>query len=130
MSTHFDEIRSTFERFSEAWKSNDGAAVAAFFVEDGSLVNPFGQRADGRSAIAGMYSEYYGGMLRGTSTSVDLASVRAVESSHAFADGEQTVHAPDGSVLLAVHIAALLRREGDGWRFVDSRPYVFADIPG
>jgi len=126
MSTHFDQIKSTLDRFSAAWKANDGATVAGFFVDDGSLITPFGQRADGRSAVAAMYSEYFEGMLRGTSTTFNLASVRAVEPDHAFADGEQTINAPDGNVVLVVHIAALLRRDGDGWRFVDSRPYAFA----
>jgi len=66
MSTHFDQIKSTLDRFSAAWKANDGATVAGFFVDDGSLITPFGQRADGRSAVAAMYSEYFEGMLRGT----------------------------------------------------------------
>lgn len=130
MSAHFDQVKSTFDRFSAAWKTNDGAAVASFFVEDGALINPFGQRADGRTAIAAMYSEYFGGMLRGTSTTINLTSVRAVENNHAFADGEQTIYAPDGKVVLVVHLAALLRRDGGGWRFIDSRPYAFATIPG
>jgi uncharacterized protein (TIGR02246 family) len=130
MSAHFNQIKSTCDHFSAAWKTNDGAAVASFFVEDGALINPFGQRADGRAAVAAMYSEYFGGMLRGTSTTFNLASVRPVENNHTFADGEQTIYAPDGKVVLVVHLAALLRRDGDGWRFVDSRPYVFATIPG
>jgi uncharacterized protein (TIGR02246 family) len=128
MSVHFDQVKSTFDRFAAAWKSNEGGAVAGLFAEDGALINPFGQRADGRAAIAAMYSEYFGGMLRGTSTTVNLTRVRSVEDNHAFADGEQTVHAADGNVILVVHLAALLRREGDGWRFVDARPYTFAAI--
>src|SRR5712691_5775801 len=126
MSADFDQIKSTLDRFSAAWKTNDGATVAGFFVEDGSLINPFGPRADGRTAVAAMYSEYFAGMLRGTSTTFYLANVRAVEQDHAFADGEQTVNAPDGTVVLVVHIAALLRRDGEEWRFVDARPYAFA----
>jgi len=126
VSAHFDQVKSTLDRFSAAWKANNGATVADFFVEEGSLINPFGQRADGRTAVAAMYSEYFEGMLRGTSTTVNLASVRAVEQDHAFADGEQTINAPDGTVVLVAHISALLRRDGDGWRFVDSRPYAFA----
>ena len=126
MSAHFDQSKSSLDRFCAAWKTNDGATVAGFFVEDGSLINPFGQRADGRTAVAAMYSEFFAGMLRGTSTTVNLASVRAVEQDHAFADGEQTINAPDGNVVLVAHIAALLRRDGDEWRFVDSRPYAFA----
>ena len=77
-----------------------------------------------------MYSQYFGGMLRGTSTTINLASVRAVEKNHALADGEQTIYAADGNVVLVVHLAALLRRDDDGWRFVDARPYAFATIPG
>jgi uncharacterized protein (TIGR02246 family) len=129
MSEPFDQINATFEAFAAAWKTNDAATLSGFFVEDGTLINPFGHRADGRAAIEQLYSQYFGGMLRGTSTSVALASVRAVESNHAFADGEQTVTAPDGTVVLVVHIAALFRRDGDGWRFSDARPYAFATPP-
>jgi uncharacterized protein (TIGR02246 family) len=126
VSAHLDQIKSTLDRFAAAWKTNDGATVAGFFVEDGSLINPFGQTAEGRTAVAAMYSEYFGGMLRGTSTTFNLAGVRTVEKDHAFADGEQTIHAADGNVVLVLHIAALLRRDGEGWRFVDLRPYVLA----
>lgn len=125
-----EQIKSTFDRLATAWKTNDGATVASFFAEDGALINPFGQRADGRAAIAAMYAEYFGGMLHGTSSTVKITNVRAVENNHAFVDGEQTIYAPDGSIVLAVHLAALLRRDGDGWRIVDARPYTFATRPG
>ena len=130
MASLFDQITSTLDRFSDAWKTNDGQAVASCFSDDGSLINPFGQHAEGRSAVAAMYSEYFGGMLRDTLTSFKLTHARAVENNHAFADGDQTIYGPDGSVVLAVHIAALFRREGDSWLWVDSRPYTFPAIPG
>ena len=129
MSAALDQVKSTLEDFAAAWKANDGEAVASFYVEDGALINPFGERADGRAALAAMYSDYFGSMLRGTSTTVNLSSVRPIENDHAFADGEQTITAPDGSTVLQVHIAALMRREDDGWRFVDARPYSFATVP-
>jgi len=128
MSAH-DQIASTFEKFTAAWKAGDGAAAAAFFVEDGSLINPFGERADGRAAIGGMYSQYFAGMLRGSTTTITVQSVRNVESSHAFADADQTVTGSDGTIILVVHIAMLLRRVGDDWKIVDSRPYTFAARP-
>lgn len=124
-----DQLQSTFQRYADHWKTNDGAAVAGDFVEAGSLINPFGQRADGRAAIAAMYAEYFRGMLRGTSTTFQIASVRSVEGDHAFVDVEQTVIGPDGQVVLAAHLAALLRRESGGWRIVDGRPYAFAPLP-
>ena len=128
MSAH-DQITSTFERFSAAWQANDSAAAAAFFVDDGSLINPFGERADGREAIAGMYSQYFGGMLRGSTTAFTLESVRDIENNHVFADGQQTVTGGDGKVILVVHLASLMRRVGDSWKVVDSRPYTFASRP-
>lgn len=130
MGSGGDAVARFFGAFTESWKTNDGGAVAGFFVEDGTLINPFGQRADGRVAVAAMYREYFGGMLRGTSTTFSLASVRPVEDGHAFADGEQTIYAAGGEVLLVVHLAALLRRAGDDWRFVDARPYTCPAIPG
>ena len=130
MSALFEQITAFFVRVTAAWKTNDGPAVAGTFTDDGTLINPFGQRAEGRAAVAAMYSEYFGGMLRGTSTTITLTHVHAVENDHAFADGDQTIYGSDGKVVLAVHISALLRRDGDGWRFVDSRPFPFATKPG
>jgi uncharacterized protein (TIGR02246 family) len=121
--------RSAYDRLAVEWKTNQGAAVASAFVEDGALINPFGERADGRTAIASMYGEYFAGMLGGTTTSFRLSQVRAVESNHAFVDAEQTIHGRDGRVVLTVHLAAVLRRDGDGWRFVDARPYTLASKP-
>jgi uncharacterized protein (TIGR02246 family) len=128
-SAQLDEMRSAHDRFALDWKTNEGAAVASSFVEDGALINPFGERADGRAAIASMYAEYFAGMLRATTTSFKLSHVRAVESNHAFVDAEQTIHGADGRVVLVVHLAAVLRRERDGWRFVDARPYTLASKP-
>ena len=55
--------------------------------------------------------------------------VRAVEADHAFADAEQTIVGANGDIVLVVHLAALLRRDDDAWRFVDSRPYTLPAPP-
>jgi hypothetical protein len=52
-----------------------------------------------------------------------------LDTDAAFVDVEQTVTAPDGNEILAVHLAALFRREGNGWRFVDARPYAYPALP-
>ena len=70
-----------------------------------------------------MYAHYFQGMLGGTSTTVALATTRAVEKDHALADGEQVVRGADGAVVLQIHITALLRRESGTWRLLDARPY-------
>jgi len=122
-------VTAFFEAMAAAWRANDGEAFAAFFTEDGSLINPFGERADGRAALTAMYSGYFGGMLQGTTTSIILNQLRPIETNHAFADADQTVFAANGEVLLALHVVSLLRRDGEDWRLVDSRPYAFATPP-
>jgi uncharacterized protein (TIGR02246 family) len=122
-------VASLYGKLAASWRANDGAAFAALFAEDGSLINPFGERADGREALTAMYSEYFGGMLKGTTTSITLTHLRPVEPDHAFADAEQTIYAATGEVMLALHVANLLRRDGDDWQLVDSRPYGFAPRP-
>ncbi len=129
MTALVDEIRTTLEDFASAWKANDGPSLGQFFTDSGTLVNPFGQMADGRDAVTGMYSEYFNGMLAGTSTSIELAKVRDLGGGHAFVDAEQTILAPDDTQLLAVHLSALLERQGGTWRFADARPYSYAPVP-
>jgi len=130
MGTAAEGVSALYARLADTWKANDGAAFARNFTEDGSLINPFGERADGRAALTAMYTEYFGGMLHGTTTTIELTNLRSVGPDHALADSDQKVYAPNGDVILALHVTNLLRREGDEWRLVDSRPYAFAAPPG
>ena len=129
MGSPDSSIVAFHDKLAAAWSANDGVAFAAFFTEDGSLINPFGERADGREALTAMYSEYFGGMLKGTTTSISVSQLRPVEPDHVFADAEQTIYAANGDVLMALHVVNLLRRDGDDWRLVDSRPYAFPPPP-
>ena len=130
MSQDRASIESQLSAFAEAWKENDGPGLAGFFVEDGSLVNPFGQRADGRAAVAAMYGDYFDGMLKGTKVATTVDHVRNVDAEHALIDAEQVIQGPGGDVVLVVHLTALLRRSGPGgWKFVDSRPFPYAAAP-
>ena len=129
MGSPENSVVAFHEKVATAWSANDGAAFAAFFTEDGSLINPFGERADGREALTAMYSEYFGGMLNGTTTSISLTRVRPIGPDHAFADAEQTIYAANGDVLMALHVVNLLRKDGDDWQLADSRPYTFPPPP-
>jgi uncharacterized protein (TIGR02246 family) len=129
MGSTYDEVAAFYGKVAQTWGANDGDAFAVHFTEDGSLINPFGERADGVAAVRAMYRQYFEGMLKGTTTTISLASVREVESSHALADADQTIVGPDGAVLLEAHVTNLLRKGTDGWSIVDSRPYSFATPP-
>jgi hypothetical protein len=79
--------------------------------------------------LTAMYTGYFSGMLQGTTTSINLSRLRPIEGEHAFADADQIIYAANGDVLLALHVVNLLRRDGDDWRLVDSRPYSFPPPP-
>lgn len=129
MTSPEDSVAAFHTKLADAWSANDGTAFAAFFTADGSLINPFGERADGREALTAMYSEYFGGMLKGTTTSISLTHVRPIGPDHALADANQTVYAANGDVLMALHVVNLLRKDGNDWRLADSRPYTFPPPP-
>ncbi len=122
-------IQAFLDQAGEVWKTNDGGAFADLFTEDGSLINPFGERVDGRGAVGAMYSEFFKGMLSGTSTTMTVQSVRAVGDGYAFADCDQTITGAEGQAVLAGHLAALLRHDNGSWYFLDARPYTFPEIP-
>lgn len=130
MSGHDEaSVAAAFDKLCKAWETNDGAEVASRFTSDGSLINPFGERADGRNAVAAMYVDYFGGMLAGTTSTFQLETVRAIDAGHVLVDGEQKIFGADGAVVLAVHLTALLRQQDGDWRFVDARPYAYAQLP-
>jgi uncharacterized protein (TIGR02246 family) len=122
-------VSAFFERLAAAWKANDGGEFSGHFTEDGSLINPFGERADGRPALAAMYDGYFAGMLAGTTTSISLTRLRSIDADHVLADADQNVYAPTGEAILALHVVNLLQRDGEDWRILDSRPYAFSEAP-
>lgn len=126
---HEAAINDFLDDFAHAWSTAGGSALGACFTEDASLINPFGERAEGRAAVATMYDEYFSTILRATTTRVKLDALRAVGGDHAFVDVDQTILGSDGETVMAVHLCALLRHEDEGWKFVDSRPYTVATIP-
>ena len=122
-------IQALYDELCVAWKTNDAGTVAELFTDDGSLINPFGQRADGRAAITSMYAEYFNGLLAGTTTVATVDTIRPIDADHVFVDGRQTVDAPNGATIFDLHISALVRREHDSWKLVDARPFSLAEPP-
>lgn len=118
------EATEFLDRFARTWADNDGVTLGRLFTADSSLVNPFGERADGRGAIAEMYSGYFAGLLAGTTTTLTDVRSRRAAPGVLFVDAEQVINDPAGHPLMTVHLSALLIQDGDEWRFADARPFV------
>lgn len=124
-----DSVEAFISEASRVWDANDGDAFGRLFVDDASLINPFGERADGLAALTAMYRAYFDGMLRGTTTTMHLTHLRTVGEHYALADADQTIYGSDGAVLLDLHVVNLLINDGESWLLVDSRPYSFPPSP-
>ena len=129
MTTSTESIDAFLRQVSATWKTNDAVAVGRNFADDGCLVNPFGERADGRPAVTTMYTQYFQTLLRGTTTAFQVNHARVVDERHVFVDAEQQILGADGAMVLDLRVPALLRREGDGWRIVDARPAMKTAAP-
>ena len=128
-ATITETVRASLDRFSAVWTAEGGRRLGDHFSGDASLINPFGQRADGREAIAAMYAQFFTGLLAGTSSRIELLTARPIDDLNVFIDATQTISAPDGTPVLVVHLAGLMTAAEDGWLFVDSRPYMYAAPP-
>ena len=118
-------VQTLLDATATHWARNDANALASLFAPDGTLINPFGQRADGRDAVADMYRTFFadGMLLHASTTTIDIESLRTCGDDTAFLDATQQLYRPDGETLLVLHLAAFLRRTEGTWQYVDARPY-------
>ena len=106
-----------------AWNAHRPDAFAALFTPDATLVTPSGTRAEGRSALLEVFAR--------PSPTSESSSTTRIEAHQWLADdlllidAVQTVEGP-GDERGEARLVAVVRREGDGWRFVAARPYVAA----
>lgn len=119
------DVEALFDALCQAWNAGDTPAIAATFAPDGRLVDPLGDEWDGRDAVAAAYQEYFTGLLAGTTTEIDIASVRDLAPGLAVVDGWQTISGP----LPRMHLTAIVRAEGDSVALVECRPYILLELP-
>ena len=90
----------------------------------------------GASALHGVEKVFQGDaatFLEGSSSTFQITRVRRIGGDLAFLDLDHDVRncrMPDGSRGdLKIHLVLLARKEGDQWRWLDARPYKFAENP-
>ena len=95
-----DAIKKVADDFSAAWGKPDAAKkMAAMFAEDGDVVNPVGEEADGRAAVEQLFEREQKMMFSGSTLALTVTKVRMLKPDVALGEGtfELTgVHTPDG----------------------------------
>ena len=126
-------LETTLRRFNEAFNRFDAQEVASFWAENGTVISPVGMFGDGRSGVQRVYQEDVDLILRGTTSRFAITRVRPVGNDYALIDLDhelQNCRKPDGTTgTMTIHVAMLAQRKGDGWQWLDARPYAFLPRP-
>jgi uncharacterized protein (TIGR02246 family) len=123
-------LQQTIDAFVQAFNRYDAAAVASFWAEDGTLLNPVGNYGRGRAGVEKVFREDAQRVLGGATVSIEVRTARPVGSDHVLLDCEQEARncrMPDGTTgTMRLHLVVLAQRTADGWKWLDARPYRFA----
>jgi len=126
-------LETALRKFNDAFNRFDAKAVAACWADDGTLISPMGEIGKGRSGVETTYRHDCDTILKGTTSTFSVQSVRRLGNDLAFLDLEhelQNCLRPDGTKgTMKLHVAMLARRSGSGWQWLDARPYAFVPPP-
>ena len=118
-------VRDAAAEIDSAWNAGDAAAFAARWAEDGVVISPMGELAEGRAQIQADMAAQFAGPVKGTVHTLDVERVYEIRSGVAVADGEATVKTPEGTPWTA-HFTAVFGRDKAGrWLVHHMTSYVF-----
>ncbi len=122
-------LEGTLKKFNEAFNRLDANEVAAFWADDGTVINPVGNYGQGRSGVAKVFREDAERFLAGTTSRFSITGARKVGNDCVLLDLDddvQNAKLPDGSTgPMKLHVVVLAQKKGDGWQWLDVRPYGF-----
>jgi uncharacterized protein (TIGR02246 family) len=122
-------LQATLEAFNDAFNRFDAKEVASFWASDGTLLNPMGNYGEGRAGVERVFDEDARTLLGGTHSRFTIVRARHVGADCVLLDLDhdlQDARRPDGSTgPMKLHTIILAQRSGDGWKWLDARPYGF-----
>jgi uncharacterized protein (TIGR02246 family) len=118
-------VRSAAAAIDAAWDAGDAQAFAGVWTEDGVVISPMGELTEGRSNIRAAMAAQFAGPLKGTTHKLDVKHVYDVRAGVAVADGEATVHAPDGTPWTAQFSAVFMKDDAGRWLVDYMTSYVY-----
>jgi len=121
-------IHSNLAEFAAAFSKADIRAVGSFFAEDATLINPIGERAQGREVIQRVAQKDLETFLKGSRSEFKLENARFLSDGLVLIDANQSVtgvKTQDGKEMppFTFHVVILARKAGDRWMWLDARPY-------
>lgn len=124
------DLEERFRAFEQAFGAQDADKAGAMFAPDGTIINPTGERAEGRDQVTALFRRDFERVLKGVKNKLTILSVRMVTPELAFVDIQQELTGgkpmPGRPTPWVAHAAVLLTKQGGGeWMVLDARPYFF-----
>jgi uncharacterized protein (TIGR02246 family) len=124
-------LEATIRKFAEAFNRHDANEVGTFWAEDGTVINPLGNHGRGPSGVAKVFRDDGETILRGTTSRFSITGSRKIGGDHVLLDLDQEVEnfkMPNGTTGTGkLHVVILAQRRGEGWQFLDVRPYALVE---
>jgi len=126
-------LEATLKKFNEAFNRLDAQEIAPFWADDGTVINPVGNYGQGRSGVERVFREDAERFLEGTTSRFTITGARKVGDDCVLLDLDddvQNAKRPDGSTgPMKLHVVLLAQKKGEGWQWLDVRPYGFFQTP-
>ncbi len=107
-------IQKTAEEFAEAFNKGDAKALAAFFTEDGDMIDQEGHQVKGRKAIEELYAKLFA-ETKGAKLHITITSLRVARPDLALEDGLTEVTSPDGGPPSAARYTVVHVKQEGKW---------------
>ena len=129
-----DAVKARVAEFIALFNKGDAKAMSAFWVEDGSLVNPVGVVGKGPTEVEKVIAADLATILKDTKMEMKVVAFRPVGKDAAWTELEHTVSgakAPDGKPMptMTFHVPCLMVKKGKTWMIAEARPYAYLPMP-
>jgi uncharacterized protein (TIGR02246 family) len=129
-------IQKRHDEWAAAWNKHDPKVMAAFWVEEGDLIDPFGKHAKGPAEIEKLFTgEHTGkGVMVGTTYAGTVTDIRLIDKDAAVVDVEAEVRGmlgPDGKPAppFKHHVTWVAKKKDGRWMAFAARPAVAVPVP-
>ena len=129
-----DAIKARVAEFIAAFNKGDAKAMAAFFADDATLVNPAGVKGKGPAEIEKNIVSDVAAFLKDTKMDMTVTQFRPVGKDAAWIEIDHSVtgaKGPDGKPLppITFHVPTLMVKKGKSWMIAEARPYAYLPPP-
>lgn len=121
------EVQKFLDDFANTWNTHDVAKMAAFWAQDGDLINPFGKWGVDRKGVEEVFTFEQNGPLKGSTQKFVVEKIRSLSPDILFVDANSMMTVPKKDKMKDMHhhVSFVLAKKEGKFSIVAARPYMF-----